>query len=160
MEHISLSLHPIVLQALQQAAARDAVSVQQLIRDAVTHDLTRRADAQQVDKGAERRSSRLRVILGPEFEAATDWADLQMRLMRRDYHLSDERGALRLFHRLHGDVCAVDALGYPASHLTRRFAMHFPTGPHAFSNKVKARGGRAIKTLFSQSAIHQARRSA
>jgi hypothetical protein len=126
-----IRLDPAVWDALHRIAAEEDVTIGQIIREAITRDLRRRAEAKTPVRADERLVAPLRALLADDFAFAAGWGDLQSRLARKGYRLAEAGGGLVLQAVDSGErLCKASELGYSYSALLRRFDCVFPGHAH------------------------------
>ncbi|MDZ4136604.1 MAG: hypothetical protein U1D06_13575 [Paracoccaceae bacterium] len=133
MDHESLTVmlsRPMIL-ALQRIAVVEDVTVGQVIRNAISRDLSRREKAKTPVRVDERLVAPWRALLADDFAYAENWGELQDRLSRKGYALAEAGGRLILQSRSTGErLCKGSELGCGYSSLLRRFKMPFPGHGH------------------------------
>ena len=133
MIDVNLKLPEPTLAVLQQIAVAGDLSVGQVIRNFIDHELRRRAEARPPVRADERLVAPLRALLADDFAYAKDWADLQSRLVRKGYSLHEAGGGLALHDQATGArLCKGSELGYGYASLMRKFKAPFPGHPHAW----------------------------
>ena len=119
------------LAALALHAAREDRSIGDLIREAISRDLRRRAEAKTPVRADERLVAPLRVLLAEDLAYAQDWTDLLARLRSKGFRLRESGGGLILERDPCGErLCKASELGYSYSALLRRFDAPFPGHAH------------------------------
>ncbi len=121
-----VSLPPAVWSLLGELALRDDVTVGQIIREAVQHEMHRRLRRTGSDGPGEDVLAPLRALLADDLAYAATWDDLARRLVRRGYRLVESGPGLVLARPDGGRVCKASDLGYSHARLTRRFGTPFP----------------------------------
>ena len=117
--------------AVQKLALADDVSVGQIIRTAIHHEILRREKAKTPVRADERLVAPLRALLAHDFAYARDWTDLQSRLRQKGYRLAEAGGGLVLLDHDSGSrLCKGSELGYGYSQLLRKFNAPFPGHAH------------------------------
>jgi hypothetical protein len=125
-----IRLDPATWAVLEKFAAEDDVSVGQIIRGALSREITRRGTAKTPVRADERLVAPLRALLADDFAYAIGWDDLQQRLSCKGYRLAEAGGGLILQSVLGERVCKASELGYSYSALLRRFNCGFPGHAH------------------------------
>lgn len=130
---ISLKLPAITASALRAIALAEDVSIGQVIRDAITRDLRRRASAKTPVRADEPLVAPLRALLADDFAYAKTWADLQSRLFTKGYGLAEAGGGLVLVSHPSGQrLCKGSELGHGYAQLLRKFQAPFPGHSHGY----------------------------
>lgn len=134
MDHdiIHLKLPRAMILALQQLAGKDDVSVGQIIREAISRDLTRRQKAKTPLRVDEQLVAPLRALLADDFAYAKNWTDLQTRLHQKGYQLAEAGGGLVLQTINGARICKGSEIGYGYALLMRRFNAPFPGHAHQY----------------------------
>ncbi len=130
---VTLRLPAVMIGALKIAAARDDVSVGQIIRDAIARDLQRREKAKTPVSADERLVAPLRALLADDFAYARHWDDLFGRLRAKGFRLAESGGGLILLDHSTGErICKGSELGYGYALLLRKFDAPFPGHAHTW----------------------------
>ncbi len=133
-ESITLKLSRAMVLALQQVADDTDITIGHIIRDAITHDLTRRQKVKTPVRADETLVAPLRALLADDFAYAQNWADLLRRLSAKGYILAESGGGLVLQEKATGArLCKGSELGYGYAHLMRRFDAPFPGHSHQWA---------------------------
>lgn len=131
MIDVPLKLPEPTLAALQRIAGASDVTVGQVIRGMIDHELRRRAEAKTPVRADERLVAPLRALLADDFAYATDWADLAARLAAKGYRLQEAGGGLALHRASDGArLCKGSELGFGYAALMRKFRAPFPGHSH------------------------------
>ncbi|MGC1487136.1 MAG: hypothetical protein WA784_05025 [Albidovulum sp.] len=131
MIDVALKLPEPTLAALQQIAATRDVSVGQVLRDFIDHELRRLAEAKTPVRADERLVAPLRALLADDFAYAKGWDDLQSRLALKGYALREAGGGLALYDKTkNARLCKGSELGYGYASLMRKFGSPFPGHSH------------------------------
>lgn len=125
---IELTLDDTLLRAARDVAARREITVQQLLKDALTSKLARaHRGARSPARVDERTLDLMRARFGRDFAMARDWADLQRRCLGKGAALREAGGGLALFSLATGArLCKASDVGASLQHLRRRFGTPFP----------------------------------
>jgi len=125
---VTLTLSDPLLRAARDVASAREITLQQLLKDALATELARaRRQASSPVRADERFISMLRARLVGDFAAATDWFDLQHRLLKKGVRLREAGGGLALFVAHDGArLCKASDMGYSLNTLARRFGAPFP----------------------------------
>ena len=130
-EHCTILLgHSLRTAALDLAEKHD-LSLGQLIRNALSREIARHANAKPPVRADEQLLAPLRARLAPDLAHARNWQDLGDRLKTKGYVLRVAGGGLAL-HDWPADrrICKASELGFSYSNLMRRFRTPFPSHPH------------------------------
>jgi hypothetical protein len=128
---LPLRLPDAMLAALRQTAREEDCSVGDLVRDAISRDLRRRAQAKTPVRADERLVAPLRALLADDLAYAQSWDDLATRLACKGFRLRESGGGLILERNPSGErLCKASELGYSYSALLRRFDQAFPGHSH------------------------------
>lgn len=133
MEEVRLRLPAETLMALQRIARQEDQTPGQVIRDAISRDLRRRARARNPNRGDEQLVAPLRALLADDLAYARSWGDLSARLAAKGFRLQASGGGLALYRiRDNQRLCKSSELGYSYSRLMRRLRAPFPGHPHRY----------------------------
>ncbi|SMY08339.1 hypothetical protein [Flavimaricola marinus] len=127
---VTVHLPESLLCAAEAMAHGEAISVAQLVRQALAGKVGHDAQA---DQAHLHRVLSLKGRLTGEFTAARSWSDLQSRLRAKGYLLIEAGGGLTLATA--GDetaLCRASELGFDIATLIRKFGTGFPGARHAW----------------------------
>ncbi len=137
---VTLKLSDEMVAALRATAARDDVTVGQLVRDALARELRRRNTPKRDVRTDEALLAPVRSLLAPDLARATGWADLAQRLAQFGFALKPAGGGLIVVRLPEGRrVCKASELGHAHLDLARRFGGPFPG--HSQSATILSRLG-------------------
>lgn len=129
---IFFKLPEIQALALHRLAQQQDVSVGQIVRNAIAHEIRRQTRAgANPNQADETLLAPLRSLLARPLADAQNWHDLQQRLAELGYVLREAGGGLALHHGESGErLCKASELGYSYATLMRRFDAPFPGHSH------------------------------
>lgn len=128
MEQITLTLTDPLLRAARDVASEREITVQHLLKEALTSELARHhRKARSPVRADERLIAMMRARLSGDFAYARDWRDLMNRLWTHDVVLREAGGGLALFAAQNGArICKASDVGFSLNTLARRFGAPFP----------------------------------
>lgn len=136
MQELTVQLPSETILALQALADETDNTVGSLIREAITRDLRRRAEAKTPNRADEQLVAPLRALLAHDFAYATSWQDLQQRLAIKGYRIAESGGGIVLQRHQDGSrICKGSELGYSYALLMRKFKVPLPGHSHRWPGR-------------------------
>ncbi|MEM6587571.1 MAG: hypothetical protein AAF641_03920 [Pseudomonadota bacterium] len=133
MEWVDVKLKSELADAARMLAQERGVTVSQLLRDLVTHEIDMTHRARPAETAQEQMLHVLRDRLLPDFTQAKSWSDLTARLKSKGYCLVVAGGGLALHSRDSGRrICKASDLGFAYRQLIKQMGEAFPGHPHAW----------------------------
>jgi len=127
VQNVTLSLPSGLVGTLRMMALERDAALDDLVRGMLDREAMRLRSARAAVEAHEHRVSRLRHLLAPDMQRATDWADLQSRLALYGVELRGAGGGLMLHDHITGEgLCSSVALGFGYPELMRRFGGPMP----------------------------------
>ncbi|KAA9007009.1 hypothetical protein [Histidinibacterium aquaticum] len=125
---VTLSLDPALLRAARDVADAREITIQQLLKDALTSELARaHRRARSPVRADERLLDLMRAKFSRDFAEARDWPDLMRRCRAKGVVLREAGGGLALFAAQNGArLCKASDVGARLNRLARRFRAPFP----------------------------------
>ena len=138
-ENVSLRLPETMFTQAQHIAAREDVSIGQLVRKLLRKEIDRQLNTKRTNRADERLVAALQALLAKEMALAESWSDLAFRLAGEGYELRPAGGGLTLHKRACGErLCKASELGFPYRAFVRRFRAGMPGHPHGTLDMVFA----------------------
>ncbi len=129
---------------LADRASAEVVSVGQILRDAVLGEMRRRAAPKTPNRAEEALVARLQRLLVPAMSLATDWDDLDRRLLALGHTLRPAGGGLTVHDVAGARLCKSSEIGFAYARFVRKFRCPMPGHPHAMTHILTSGGsGRA-----------------
>lgn len=146
---ITLTLHESLLRAARDVAALREITIQQLLKNALSDELARHhRTAKSPVRADERLIAMLRAKCATDFACAVTWIDLINRLLNKGIMLREAGGGLALFSAPSGArLCKASDMGYSLNTLGRRFGTPYPgdkVGEHLFRSSTTLQAEIAI----------------
>ena len=131
MQRISFQVPLDDLSALMEVSQKLDISVGQVLRSAVKHELRRRhPTAKRTERADEQLLARLRALLAAPLAETTNWAEFNRALEAHGYEARASGGGLALYHRDAGaKICKFSELGFSYAGLVRLYGAAFPNHP-------------------------------
>ncbi len=96
MREIILRLSDEMIDAVTEIAEAEDVTPGHVIRAAIQQEFHRRARHKNAEWQAPPMVAQLRALLADDFAQSVDWTELDLRLARKGFELSEEKGRLEL----------------------------------------------------------------
>ncbi len=130
---VSVKLPEEALEAIEQIARAEDITVGQFLRLAMNNELKKRHGVVDDINADPEFLEPLIELLGPVFEGASGWHGLQSQLRPYGYEVAERGGELVLLVSDKGNVkCTLAELGYPYRLLLQTFRAPFPGHSHAW----------------------------
>lgn len=138
-ENVSLRLPEKMFSQAQHIAAREDVSIGQLVRKLLRKEIDRQLNSKRANWADERLVAALRALLATQMAMAESWSDLAFRLAGEGYELRPAGGGLTLHKRAGGEcLCKACELGFPYRAFVKRFRAGMPGHPRGMLDMVFA----------------------
>ncbi len=130
---VSVKLPQEALEAIEQIARAEDITVGQFLRMAMNNELKKRHGSANYFDADPDFLEPIIELLGPVFDAASGWHGLQSQLRPFGYEVAERRGELVLLASNKDSIkCSLSELGYPYRRLLQKFKTPFPGHSHAW----------------------------